>query len=76
MTLANRRSPVAGTAAGLLLGYAVDALVGDPRRGHPVAAFGRLAGRLEHRTYAPRRPAGVAHVGLLVGGAALLGLAA
>jgi adenosylcobinamide-phosphate synthase len=74
MTLANPRSPALGTAAGLLLGYAVDALVGDPRRGHPVAAFGRLAGWVEHRTYASRRGAGVVHSGLLVGGSALLGL--
>ena len=64
------------TAAGLLLGYAADALLGDPRRGHPVAAFGRAAAWLERRTYAPNHGAGVAHVGLLVGGAALLGLAA
>jgi len=75
MTLANPRSPALGTAAGLLLGYAVDALVGDPRRGHPVAAFGRLAGWAERRTYASRRGAGVVHSGLLVGGSVLLGLA-
>jgi adenosylcobinamide-phosphate synthase len=74
MTLANLRTPAAGTGAGLLLGYALDALIGDPQRGHPVAAFGRLAGALEQRTYAPRRVPGVAHVSVLVGGAALLGL--
>jgi adenosylcobinamide-phosphate synthase len=64
------------TAVGLLLGYAADALVGDPHRGHPVAAFGRLAGWVERRTYAPDHGAGVRHVGLLVGGAAVGGLAA
>ncbi len=63
------------TACGLVLGYAVDSLVGDPRRGHPVAAFGRLAGWVERRTYAPVRGPGVVHAGLLVGGAAGLGLA-
>src|SRR5712672_2658171 len=30
-------------AAGLIAGVALDALLGDPRRGHPVAAFGRAA---------------------------------
>ena len=59
-------TPAAGaTAAGLLLGYAVDALVGDPRRGHPVAAFGRLAAaaRAAHVRAAPdgrRRARGAA----------------
>ena len=76
MTLANRRPTAGATAAGLLLGYAVDALVGDPRRGHPVAAFGRLAAALERRTYAPRRTSGGVHVVLLVGGSVLLGMAA
>ena len=73
---ANPRSPATGTALGLVLGYALDALLGDPRRAHPVAAFGRLAARVEGRTYAPSHGRGVAHVGLLVGGAALLGIAA
>src|SRR5436305_1583025 len=31
-------------AAGLLLGAAADARLADPRRGHPVAGFGALAG--------------------------------
>ena len=44
---------------GAPLGYALDAVIGDPRRGHPVAAFGRAATRLEHRLYADRRAAGV-----------------
>jgi adenosylcobinamide-phosphate synthase len=73
MTLANRFSSSRQTATGLLLGYAVDAVVGDPQRGHPVAAFGRLAAWTERRTYASRRGPGVAHVVLLVGGAAALG---
>jgi adenosylcobinamide-phosphate synthase len=38
--------------AGILAGVAADALLGDPRRGHPVAAFGRAAGTLETRLYA------------------------
>jgi adenosylcobinamide-phosphate synthase len=60
---------------GLVLGYAADRWWGDPRRLHPVAGFGLLASTLERRTYAARRPAGAAHVGLLVGGAIGSGLA-
>lgn len=37
--------------AGLLLGVAADALVGDPQRWHPVAGFGRVVGWLEQRIY-------------------------
>jgi adenosylcobinamide-phosphate synthase len=62
--------------AGLLLGMAADAVFGDPRRGHPVAGFGRLAGALERRWYADRRSAGVAYTGVLVGAAAGLGVVA
>ena len=75
MTLANRCPASWPHAGGLVLGYALDALVGDPRRGHPVAAFGRLAAALERRTYAPRRAAGAVHVVTLVGGSVLLGAA-
>ena len=39
----------------------MDALLGDPRRGHPVAAFGRAATALEARDYADSRPRGAAH---------------
>lgn len=60
-------------AAGLLLGYALDRLLGDPRRFHPVAGFGTLAGRLERLTYADSRPRGVVHEIALVGGAVALG---
>jgi len=48
-------------AAGLAAGVALDALLGDPRRGHPVAAFGAAAGALESRTYADSRLRGAAH---------------
>jgi adenosylcobinamide-phosphate synthase len=60
--------------AGLVLGAAADALLGDPRRGHPVAGFGRLAAALERRWYADARPAGFAYAAVLVGGAAGLGV--
>ncbi|MBC6458255.1 cobalamin biosynthesis protein [Actinomadura sp. HBU206391] len=63
-------------AAGLLAGVVLDAVLGDPRRGHPVAAFGRVAGRLERRLHADAKPPGVLYAGLCVGGAAALGLAA
>lgn len=62
--------------AGLLLGYAADRLLGDPRRWHPVAGFGSLATKLEKQTYAAERARGAAHVALLVGSTAALGLVA
>ena len=67
-------APSLARAAGLFLGVAADAVVGDPRRGHPVAGFGALAAALERRGYADRRGAGVRHVALLVGGAVALGV--
>src|SRR5947208_14318511 len=48
-------------AAGLAAGVALDALLGDPRRGHPVAAFGRAATALEARDYGDSRVRGAAH---------------
>ncbi|MCY1339108.1 Cobalamin biosynthesis protein CobD [compost metagenome] len=36
-----------------LAGVALDALLGEPRRGHPLVAFGRLAERLEQRLNRP-----------------------
>ncbi|MEU4316483.1 cobalamin biosynthesis protein [Nocardia sp. NPDC024068] len=56
------------TAAGLLIGFALDRVFGDPRRWHPVAGFGMLAARLESVTYADRRRAGLIHEVVLVGG--------
>lgn len=64
------------TAAGLVLGATLDALLGDPRRGHPVAAFGRAAAALERRGYADSRVRGALYAGACVGGAAALGVAA
>ncbi|HEY2520432.1 MAG TPA: cobalamin biosynthesis protein [Streptosporangiaceae bacterium] len=45
-------------AGGLLAGVALDSLLGDPRRGHPVAAFGRAAAALERRAHADDRTRG------------------
>lgn len=62
-------------ATGLLLGALLDRVVPDPRRGHPVALFGSLAVLLERRVHAPSRARGAVAVGVLVGGASLLGVA-
>jgi adenosylcobinamide-phosphate synthase len=74
VTRSTRREAVVAGATGLLLGFGLDQLVGDPRRGHPVAGFGWLAGRLESFLYANNRPQGIAHVGILIGAAAGLGV--
>ena len=63
-------------ALGLVLGFVADRLLGDPRRFHPVAGFGRLAAGVERRLYADDRMRGVAHSALLVGATGALGLAA
>ena len=60
-------------ALGLVLGVVADLVVADPRRGHPVAGFGRLASALERRVYADSRAAGVGYTAVLVGGAVLVG---
>lgn len=62
--------------AGALAGYAADALWGDPRRGHPVAAFGRAAAAVERRLWRDHRGAGACYVALCAGGAVALGRAA
>ncbi len=42
-----------------LLGVIADRLLADPRRGHPLAAFGRLAGALEQAVNQRRRSPGI-----------------
>ncbi|MBU3067619.1 cobalamin biosynthesis protein [Nocardia sp. NEAU-G5] len=64
------------TAVGLVLGFALDRMLGDPRRWHPVAGFGSAAAALESRTYRARRGAGVMHEAVLVGGTVLVGVVA
>jgi adenosylcobinamide-phosphate synthase len=59
---------VPARAAGLVLGYAADLAFADPRRGHPVAGFGRLASALEGACWADDRARGAAFTGVLVGG--------
>jgi adenosylcobinamide-phosphate synthase len=55
---------------------AADLVFGDPRRGHPVAGFGRAAGAVERRLYADDRARGVAYTLVCVGAATAAGLAA
>jgi len=55
----------------LLSGWAADQVLGDPRRWHPVAGFGRLALALERTLYAPSRARGALYAGALVALAAL-----
>jgi adenosylcobinamide-phosphate synthase len=47
-------------AGGIVAGVLADALVGDPRRGHPVALFGQAATRIERFLYADDRARGAA----------------
>ncbi|MGW2519582.1 cobalamin biosynthesis protein [Streptomyces sp. NPDC001617] len=61
-----------GAAAGLL----GDHLLGDPRRGHPVAAFGRAAGAVERVLWRDHRGWGALHTAVCVGGAVGLGAVA
>lgn len=64
------------TAAGLVLGAALDAWLGDPRRGHPVAMYGRAAASLERRCYADAKDSGALYVGACVGGVIGVGVVA
>ena len=64
----------ASAPLGILLGLALDQLLPDPRRGHPVALFAAGADRLERRLYADDRVHGAAFTAVCVGGAGLLGL--
>jgi adenosylcobinamide-phosphate synthase len=57
---------------GLLGAVVLDGVFGDPGRWHPVAGFGRTAMAVERVTYRDARGAGVVHVMVLVGGAAVV----
>lgn len=60
----------------MVLGFLADRTFADPRRGHPVAAFGSLASRLEKAWWADSRARGVLYTVTLVGGVACVGAAA
>ncbi|MGW6391787.1 cobalamin biosynthesis protein [Streptomyces sp. NPDC055103] len=62
-----------GFAYGAALGLAVDQLVGDPRRGHPVAVFGRAAAAVEQRLHHDHRGWGTLHTAVCAGSTAALG---
>ncbi|MDH6625331.1 adenosylcobinamide-phosphate synthase [Streptomyces sp. LBL] len=61
-----------GAAAGLL----GDLLLGDPRRGHPVAVFGRAAGAVERMLWRDHRGWGALHTVVCASGAVTLGAVA
>jgi adenosylcobinamide-phosphate synthase len=61
---------------GLAGGAVADRLLGDPARWHPVAGFGRLAGKLERGVWRPQRAAGAVYAAALVGGVAAAAAAA
>jgi len=69
-----RRS--SGRALGLLAGFALDAAIGDPRRAHPVAAFGAAATQVESRIWAASRGRGIVFTVLCAGTVTLAGVAA
>jgi adenosylcobinamide-phosphate synthase len=47
------------TALVALVAVLLDAVLGEPRRWHPLVLFGRWASRIEHWTHADRRAAGL-----------------
>ncbi|WP_267241405.1 adenosylcobinamide-phosphate synthase CbiB [Streptomyces sp. PR69] len=59
---------------GAALGLLGDALFGDPRRGHPVAAFGRAAGAVERALWRDHRGWGALHTTVCAGGAVVTGV--
>ena len=73
-THSRRQHLARATALGLLAGVAVDQVVGDPRRGHPVALFGTAAGWLEARLWRDNRAAGARYAVILIACPAVLGM--
>ncbi|WP_435198029.1 CobD/CbiB family cobalamin biosynthesis protein [Janibacter sp. GS2] len=69
-----RRPSPDPVALGLLGGWAADRLLGDPRRGHPVAAFGRWASWVEARTHRDSRRAGVLTEGIVLAPVVVIGI--
>ncbi|MEW2415832.1 cobalamin biosynthesis protein [Streptomyces sp. NPDC046866] len=60
-------------AYGATVGLIGDRILGDPRRGHPVAAFGRAAAAVERALWRDDRARGVLHTLVCAGGAAAVG---
>lgn len=65
--------PDTATSLGILVGYFADTVLGDPKRAHPVALYGKAAAALERRMWADSRVWGAAHVFLAVGAPVALG---
>jgi adenosylcobinamide-phosphate synthase len=63
-----------GRAVGIAAGFLADLLFGDPRRGHPVAMFGRGAAAFERLSYADTRSAGAVHTVTLLGALGAVGV--
>ncbi|WP_327663977.1 MULTISPECIES: cobalamin biosynthesis protein [unclassified Streptomyces] len=57
-------------ACGAAAGIFADLLLGDPRRGHPVAGFGRAAAAVERGLWRDHRGVGALHTAVCAGGAA------
>ena len=68
------RRPGLALALGLVLGSAIDALLGDPRRAHPVGCFGQAATAVERRIWADSRMRGVIFTALCAGSVMVLGI--
>ncbi|KRE38637.1 hypothetical protein ASG73_05720 [Janibacter sp. Soil728] len=60
----------------MVLGWVADELVGDPRRGHPVALFGSWTSWVEQRTHRDSRAAGVLTEAIVLMPVLALGFAA
>ncbi len=69
-------APLDPVALGLALGWVADRALGDPRRGHPVAAFGSWAAAVESRAYGDSRSAGVLTEVVVLAPVVALGIAA
>lgn len=69
---AGRQVPAQGSvfAYGATAGLLADRVFGDPRRGHPVAAFGRAAGAVERLLWHDHRGWGTLHAVVCAGGTA------
>lgn len=70
-----RLTPAAARPVGIVLGVAADLVLGDPRRFHPVAGYGRAAAALERRWYADDVRRGGRYTAVAVGLPIVLGLA-
>ncbi|MFJ8161566.1 cobalamin biosynthesis protein [Streptomyces sp. NPDC096136] len=60
-------------AYGVTAGLIGDRILGDPRRGHPVAAFGRAAAAVERALWRDDRARGVLHTLVCAGAATAVG---